>query len=130
MDSEMQEVSLILDLVVKCALVVIPIIAFSIWGIIKAKLKLNKGKQAKITAIIEQAVVEVYMEFVRVLKRGETGEQNNKLTIAQINEARRRAWLKAIEIAKREGINLANEIDENYFPVLIDKIIKSLKHGE
>ncbi len=124
------ELNVWLDLAIKVVIVVVPVAVPIIWGLIKAKLKLNEGKLSKITAITEQVVAEVYLEFVRKIKYGPNGGQNKKLSLKQIKEARNLAWAKAVALGKEKGLNYAKAVSKEYFPVLIDLAISVLSHGK
>jgi len=114
----------IIDLIIKLLVIVIPII----WAIVKVKLKLDEGKAKKITIIVEQAVNETYHEYIRLKKNGANGE-TRKLTPEEIKEAQETAWGKALRIAESRGMRLAQEVAQEYFPVLIDKAIKGFTKG-
>ena len=114
------ELNEILTLVFKIVVIVVPVL----WALVKTKLKLDNDKAAKITGIVEIAVQETYFEFVREVKKNSS---DGKLTAVEIKDARKKAWEKAKEIGKKQGLELAGCVAEEYFPVLIDKAIKKLK---
>jgi pyruvate/2-oxoglutarate dehydrogenase complex dihydrolipoamide acyltransferase (E2) component len=95
-----------------------------IWGIIVAKLKLKEGKKKKITMAFEAAVQDTYTELVRDLK---IKKGDGKLTKEEVKEAQAKAWDKAKEILKDQGINLGKEMMVEYGPVIVTKIVQLFK---
>jgi len=91
-----------------------------LWGILKAKLHLKDTKWAKVLETVEQAVAEVYHEYIRDLK---TGRADGKLTKEEIDEAHKKAWERAKTIGKEKGLDVAKEVSQAYFPVLIKKVL-------
>ncbi len=110
----------LLTAVLKIVAILIPIV----WAIIKVKFHFDNEKNAAVMVIVEQAVNEVYLEFVREAK---DKDENGKLSLEEIKIARDKAWTKALEIASSRGVNLVEEVGKEYFPVLIDKVIKSVQ---
>lgn len=95
-------------------------------GAIATKYGLDKKKWWKIIKAVEKAVQTVYVEFIRDLKL-KNKESGGKLTADQMKEALQRAWDLAKDDLAQQGIDLAKWIAKEYFPVVVDKIIKTLK---
>lgn len=110
----------ILNILFKAMVVLVPII----WAIVKTKLNLDKRTENKIEQIMEKAVNDVYIEFVRD-KKAES--ENGKLSKEQILEAQESAWQKTVDLSEKNGINIVDHVSKKYFPVLIDKIIGKMK---
>ncbi len=108
---------------VKIILWIIGTVVAMIWGWAKARWHLKEGKRKVIVSIVEEAVIKTYDEFVRALKAKGEG----KLDTKDIKAARDAAWRRAKKIGKEKGIDFAKEVAKEYFPVLIDKVIKSVK---
>lgn len=109
---------------VKLILWIIGTIVGVVWGWAKARYHLKEGKKAKLIEITEKAVLQIYEEFVREAK---ALSEDGKLSMEDITLARGQAWNRACDIAKGHGIDFAKEVSLHYFPVIIDKIIKSVK---
>ena len=101
-----------------------------VWSWVQTQKWFVAKKDSKIVAIIEKAVQQVYDEFVREIKYGPDGKTREKLTVVQICEARDKAWAKAEEIAKAEGLNFAKAVTTEYWPILLDKVINGIKTKE
>lgn len=103
--------------------VIMAIIA-AIVGFFAAKYKWTKQKWGKIIKSAEVAINTVYREFIREAKaRNEDG----KLTADEIKEALGKAWELTKEDLKKQGIELAKYVSQEYFPVLVDKVLKAFK---
>jgi len=94
------------------------------WGLVKTKTKLKDDKWAKIVAVGEEAVNEVYTEFVYGLKKK---RKSGKLTSEEAKEARDMAWEKMKSIGQEKGLDMVKELAGKYIPVLINKLVKSAK---
>jgi len=95
-----------------------------IWGVVKAKYHLAEGKKGKIFESVEEGVKNSFDIFVKETK---DKNEDGKLSKDEIQTALDIAWNKSKEVAKQKGIDLAKELSREYFPVLVDKVIKSLK---
>lgn len=99
-------------------------VAVFIWGIVKAKAKLDERWDKRLLTFIEAGVQHTYDSFVREAK---TAAPNGKLTKEQIDEARGKAWEAAKEYAQEKGIDLAKQVAVEQVPVLITKVVNALK---
>ena len=98
----------------------------ALWAVVKAKFKLSEGKNKKITSIIDRAVLRVHDKLVLPVKV----ESGGKLSLEAAQHARRAAWDEALNIAKKEGFNLAKAVAKDYGPVLIEKAVARFKAGK
>lgn len=74
--------------------------------------------------IVETAVERTYESYVRAIKRA---REDGKLTAAERMHARRLAAETAIEIARREGLNLLRIIGREHLERRINRAVKSAK---
>jgi len=95
-----------------------------IWGFIVAWLKLKEGKKKKITMAFEAAVQDTYQEYIKPLK---AGKDDGKLTKDEVKEAQGKAWDKAKDILKTQGVDLGKEMLVEYGPVIVTKIVQLFK---
>lgn len=95
-----------------------------ILGFFAAKYKWDQKSWGSALKIVEQAVNEVYREFIREAK---AKNADGKLSKEEINGALDLAWKKAVEIGKSQGVDLAKFVAKEYFPVVCDKIITAMK---
>ena len=97
-----------------------------ILGALAVHFGLRKKKWWKIIQAVEKAVNTVYVEFIRDLKL-KNKESGGKLTADQMKEALDRAWNLTKADLEVQGIDLAKWIAKEYFPVVVDKILKMVK---
>lgn len=95
-----------------------------VWGAVKAKYNLDARWGREVTELLEMGAQKAYDEFVRDAK---AKNPKGKLTAAQVKEARTHAWEAAREFAKERGIDLAKRVAAERIPVLITKVVNSLK---
>jgi hypothetical protein len=96
-----------------------------IWGVVKAKMKLEADWQQKLLSFVEAGAQHTYDEFIREAKKA---APDGKLTKEQINEARGRAWESAKVFAAEQGIDLAKQVAQEQIPVLLSKVVTGLKN--
>jgi hypothetical protein len=89
-------------------------------GAIATKYGWDQKSWGNIIKIISQAVSEVEREFIREAK---AKSADGKLTKEEVGEALEKAWAKALEIAKTQGIDLVKYVSKEYFPVLVERLI-------
>jgi hypothetical protein len=114
------EIELSVDLWEVCAAAII-----AVWGIIKVYLIKKNKKLSKIIEAVEIATTELYTEA----RKAKMTDPKNKLPVAKIKEFKASAIARASEILETYGIDLFSELTEEYVPVMIDKVVQSLKKG-
>jgi Sec-independent protein translocase protein TatA len=97
-----------------------------ILGFLAAKFGWNKKKWGKIIKSVEKAVNTVYVEFVREAKL-KAKEAGGKLSKEDMKKALGDAWEMTKEDLQKQGIDLAKWVAKEYFPVVVDRIIKKVK---
>jgi len=101
-------------------------IVMLVLGFLAAKFGWNKKKWGKIIKAVEKAVNTVYVEFVREAKLKQK-EAGGKLSKEDMKKAIEDAWNMTKDDLKDQGIDLAKWIAREYFPVIVDKVIKKAK---
>jgi Sec-independent protein translocase protein TatA len=99
-------------------------IVMLILGVLATKFGWDKAKWGKIIKSVETAVNTVYVEFIREAKLKNV---DHKLTKEETQEALKRAWELTKDDLAKQGIDLAKWITQEYFPVIVDKVIKLVK---
>jgi Sec-independent protein translocase protein TatA len=99
-------------------------IVMIIIGILATKFGWDKAKWGKIIKAVETAVRTVYIEFVREAKLKNV---DHKLTKEEVEESLKRAWDLTKDDLAKQGIDLAVWITKEYFPTIVDKVIKLVK---
>lgn len=95
-------------------------------GFIAAKLGWKKKKWGKIIQAVEKAVNTIYVEFIREAKL-KAKEAGGKLSKEDMKKALEDAWNMTKDDLKAQGIDLAKWVAKEYFPVIVDKILKAVK---
>lgn len=98
---------------------VVAAIVAAIWGIIKAKLKIDADWEKKVVSFFEAGVQHTYDTLIREAKKTAPG---GKLTKEQIDEARKLAWEAAKAYAASQGVDLAKQIVAEQIPVWITRV--------
>lgn len=99
-------------------------IVMIILGILATKFGWDKAKWGKVIKAVETAVRTVYVELVREAKLKNV---DHKLTKEETLEALEMAWKLTKEDLAKQGIDLAVWITKEYFPTVVDKVIKLVK---
>jgi len=101
------------------------LIILVVLGFLAAKFGWKKKKWGKIIQAVEKAVNTTYVEFVREakLKQGSGG----KLSKDDMKKALEDAWDMTKADLLAQGIDLSKWIAKEYFPVVVDKILKAVK---
>lgn len=89
------------------------------WGRVLRQDRYREALQA-----LEAAVDVTYREYVAAIKAARV---DGKLTAEERREARSRARLKAIQIARERGIDLLQTLGRDQIEVWIAKLVKRLK---
>ena len=101
-------------------------IVLAILGIVAAKLGWNKKKWGHIIKVVQSNVQTVYMNWVREAKV-KAKEKGGKLSKEDMLKALQEAWDLSKQQLMNEGIDLAKWIAREYFPVIVNKLIKTAK---
>jgi len=100
------------------------LVVLVVLGLLAAHFGWKKKKWAKIIQAVEKGVNTVYVEFIREAK---ATAADGKLTNEQMKEALDKAWQLTKDDLLKQGIDLAKWITREYFPVVVDKILKAVK---
>lgn len=99
----------------------------AIWTVFKASSwgrVLRRDRYRKAVQAVEAAVDVTYREYVAAIK---AARADGKLSLEEQREARSRARLKAIAIAREQGIDLLETLGRDQIDVWIAKLVKRLK---
>jgi len=100
------------------------LIVLVVLGFLATKFGWKKKKWGKIIQSVEKAVNTIYVEFVREAK---LKNEDGKLSKEEMKKALEDAWNMTKEDLLAQGIDLAKWIAKEYFPVVVDKILKTVK---
>lgn len=100
------------------------LVVLVVLGFLAAKFGWKKKKWGKVIQAVEKAVNTIYIEFVREAK---LKNEDGKLSKEEMKKALEDAWNMTKEDLLSQGIDLAKWISKEYFPVVVDKILKTVK---
>lgn len=101
------------------------------WSALQAKGVLTErrlGRYWKVVKAVETGVTQTYYEFTQAIKKSR--DEDGKLTLDDVKEARRRALSFASQTLRTDGISLYEEISKEQLGVLIETIVQRLKLGQ
>ena len=75
---------------------------------------------------LESGVERTYQSYVKAIK---AGRSDGRLTEEEKSRARSMARMRAMKLAREEGIDLIRTIGEDYLDLWISRIIGKKKHG-
>lgn len=86
--------------------------------------RIRNRRQARALQVLEAAVEQTYRVYVEAIKEGRA---DGHLTPEEKRRARKLAREQAVQIAKREGIDLLRELGPDYLDLWIAKLVLGLK---
>jgi len=103
-----------------------------IWGVFKMEERLTTffqkrmgERRAKMIMALAAAAQDVYDGYVRDLKKYKN--EDGQLTKEEAGRAKKTAIARAVALASREGIDLVQEMGEEYINLWLERIIKEMK---
>ena len=91
------------------------------WWARRRRRRFSKGLN-----VLEAAVEETFRTYVRAIK---ASRADGKLTEAEKRRARELASQCAARIARRQGLDVARELGDDFLDLWIAKLVKKLKHS-
>ena len=111
------------------AVTILGSIVASVWTFFKSRElseSLKEEKHATAIEALEAGVEHTYRLYVESLKEG---REDGKLTSEEKKLARQKALACAQEYGLTRGVDVIEQLGKEYIPVLIARIVRSLKGG-
>lgn len=97
------------------------------WTLFRSSDWLDTRRRARLNRAVrflENAVVQVYEEYVRAIKEGSA---DGRLTVAERRRARKLARDRALALARADGVDLLRDLGGDHIDLWIARILRKVK---
>ncbi|MFA7693335.1 MAG: hypothetical protein GX117_04070 [Candidatus Hydrogenedentes bacterium] len=101
----------------------------ALWTLLKSHEWMRGMRQRKVNdalEALEAAVDATYREYVRALKEQ---DPSGRLSAGEQEEARKQARDRAVDIARRRGVDLVETLGNDFIDLWTGRIVKKLKQA-